>query len=56
MYKRQDEYIANPPIKKIEIPTSWRLGEKMSDAVPFLGVFVLLLAVEWGLRKKWGLV
>ena len=51
-----DEYIANPPIKKIEIPTSWRLGEKMSDAVPFLGVFVLLLAVEWGLRKKWGLV
>ena len=51
-----DEYIANPPIKKIEIPTSWRLGEKMLDASLFLGAFVLLLAVEWGLRKKWGLV
>ena len=51
-----DEYIANPPIKKIEIPTSWQLGEKMLDASLFLGAFVLLLAVEWGLRKKWGLV
>ena len=51
-----DEYIANPPMKKIEIPTSWRLGEKMLDGSLFLGGFVLLLAVEWGLRKKWGLV
>ena len=51
-----DEFIANPPIKKIEIPTSWRLGERMSDASFFLGTFVLLLGIEWGLRKKWGLV
>jgi len=51
-----DEYIANPPIKKVEIPTSWRLGETMSGACLFLGAFVLLLGIEWGLRKKWGLV
>ena len=51
-----DEYIANPPIKKIEIPTSWRFGERLSDASLFLGAFVLLLGIEWGLRKKWGLV
>ena len=51
-----DEYIANPPIKKIEIPTSWRLGESMTGASFFLGAFVLLLGIEWGLRKKWGLV
>ena len=51
-----DEFIANPPIKKIEIPTSFRFGESMSDASLFLGAFVLLLGVEWGLRKKWGLV
>ena len=51
-----DEYIANPPIKKIEIPTSYRFGESMTGASLFLGAFVLLLGIEWGLRKKWGLV
>ena len=51
-----DEFIANPPIKKIEIPTSFRFGESMTDASLFLVAFVLLLGIEWGLRKKWGLV
>ena len=51
-----DEFIANPPIKKIEIPTSRRFGESMFDASFFLVGFVLLLGFEWGLRKKWGLV
>ena len=51
-----DEFIANPPIKKIEIPTSYRFGERMYDASFFLVAFVVLLGIEWGLRKKWGLV
>lgn len=51
-----DELIENPPMKKIEIPTKWRMGESMVDASAFLLVFVGLLTVEWYLRKKWGLV
>lgn len=51
-----DGYIENPPIKKIEIPTSWRIGETMYDGSAFLLVFVGLLGIEWGLRKHWGLV
>lgn len=51
-----DEMIENPPMKKIEIPTKWRIGETVLDAGAFLIVFVGLLSVEWFLRKKWGLV
>jgi hypothetical protein len=51
-----DEYIENPPIKKIEIPTSWRIGETVYDGSAFLLLFVGLLGIEWGLRKHWGLV
>ena len=51
-----DQFIEDPPMKKIEIPTKWRIGETMADATAFLAVFVGLLAVEWFLRKKWGLV
>lgn len=51
-----DDMIANPPMKKIEIPTKWRMGETVYDATAFLVAFVGLLAVEWFLRKKWGLV
>ena len=51
-----DEYINNPPMTKIEIPNKRRLGESFPDAAVFLLVFVGLLATEWLLRKKWGLV
>ncbi len=51
-----DEVIANPPMTKIEIPTTWRLGETFADAATFLCVFVAMLSIEWWLRKKWGLV
>lgn len=51
-----DGYIENPPIKKIEIPTSWRIGETLYDGGAFLIAFVGLLGIEWGLRKHWGLV
>ncbi len=45
----------NPP-EKIEVPLLWRLGETTADASGFLLAFVALLATEWMLRKKWGLV
>ncbi len=51
-----DELIANPPVEKIQIPTRWRFGETKYDSGAFLILFVLLLAAEWILRKKWGLV
>ena len=51
-----DEFIADPPIDKIMIPTTWRMGETQYDAGAFLVVFVLVLAAEWYLRKKWQLV
>jgi uncharacterized membrane protein len=51
-----DDLIENPPVTKIEIPVRWRLGETFPDAAGFLITFVLLLTIEWLLRKKWGLV
>jgi len=51
-----DQFIADPPIEKIMIPTTWRMGQSQYDAGAFLLVFVLVLAVEWFLRKKWQLV
>ena len=43
-------------VEKIEVPLKWRLGETAADAAGFLLAFVMLLAAEWMLRKKWGLV
>ncbi len=51
-----DEFIENPPIEKLKIPTRWRMGETLPDAAAYLCLFVGLLTVEWYLRKKWGLV
>ncbi|MEM7453514.1 MAG: glutamine amidotransferase [Planctomycetota bacterium] len=51
-----DDIIANPPKTQMEIPVKWQLGETFGDAAGFLSLFVTLLAVEWILRKKWGLV
>jgi len=51
-----DQFIADPPIEKITIPTTWRMGESAWDAGGFLFIFVTVLAVEWFLRKKWQLV
>jgi len=51
-----DAMIEDPPVEKIQIPTAWKFGETMSHSLGFLMVFVALLATEWVLRKKWGLV
>ena len=51
-----DQMIANPPMTKIEVPTTWRLGETFTGAATFLCIFVVMLAIEWWLRKKWGMV
>lgn len=51
-----DQYIENPPMTKIEIPTKRRLGESFADASLYMALFVGLLGTEWWLRKKWGLV
>lgn len=51
-----DAMIEDPPVEKIQIPTAWKFGETMSHSLAFLMVFVALLATEWVLRKKWGLV
>ena len=51
-----DAMIDDPPVAKIEIPTKWKFGETTGSSLGFLMVFVALLATEWVLRKKWGLV
>ena len=51
-----DAVIADPPVEKIQIPTTWKFGETLSHSLMFFLTFVVLLATEWILRKKWGLV
>jgi uncharacterized membrane protein len=51
-----DGFINDPPMTKIEIPTQQRLGGDFWSSFWFLVIFVSILATEWWLRKKWGLV
>ena len=51
-----DQMIENPPVEKIQISTNSKFGETMFHSLGFLMVFIALLATEWVLRKKWGLV
>jgi len=51
-----DEFIANPPIESVKIPTTWRIGQTFEDSTAFLLIFVFVLTAEWYLRKKWQLV
>ena len=54
--KLLQDILDNPPETIIEVPTRWKLGESLPDASAYLLVFVGLLAIEWTMRKKWGLV
>jgi uncharacterized membrane protein len=45
-----------PKALDVAIQTRWTLGGQTRDGAILLGVFVLLLGVEWFLRKRWGLV
>ena len=51
-----DDIKANPPKNEIELQSKWQLGDTWWDAWGAFGVLVVLLCVEWFLRKKWGLV
>ena len=46
----------NLPEMQVKIPVKWQLGQTASDSSAFLVLFVGLLATEWFLRKRWGLV
>ena len=50
-----NEFIENPPIEKVKIPTTFRLGGTFEDSTAFLVVFVTVMTIEWYLRKKWQL-
>jgi len=41
---------------QIEVQSRWQLADTALDAWLFLVCLVALLATEWGLRKRWGLV
>ncbi len=45
-----------PPEMEREVQSKWQLADTSRDAWLYLAVFVLLLAAEWFLRKRWALV
>jgi hypothetical protein len=51
-----EELRDRPPEMEREIQSKWQLADSWQDAWTLLVLFVLLLAGEWFLRKRWGLV
>ena len=51
-----DEIKANPPKNEIETQSKWQLGDHWWDAWGYFLCLIALLAVDWVLRKRWGLV
>jgi uncharacterized membrane protein len=51
-----EEIRQNPPQLVEEVLTKWQLADTWWDAWIVLGILVGLLATEWFLRKRWGLV
>jgi hypothetical protein len=40
----------------LKIPQLWRLGDTAWDAYGFVIALFVVLMLQWGLRKYWGLV
>ncbi len=55
-FGQQLQYLKDNPPETIEVPLKRQLGQDFTDAAVFLVLFVLLLGIEWILRKNWGLV
>lgn len=51
-----NEIHENPQETEIRAQTRWQLADTLWDAWLFFFGVVVLLSLEWGLRKKWGLV
>jgi outer membrane usher protein FimD/PapC len=41
---------------EIKIPQLWRLGDTAADAYAFVLCLFVVMMLQWGLRKYWGLV
>lgn len=51
-----EELRDRPPEMEIEVQTKWQLADSEANAWPFFLGLILLLTVEWVLRKRWALV
>jgi uncharacterized membrane protein len=51
-----EEIRDRPPDLQIEVQTKWQLADTATDAWSFFLLVLALLAGEWTLRKRWGLV
>ncbi len=51
-----EELRDRPPEMEIEVQTKWQLADSEANAWPFFLCLIVLLTVEWVLRKRWSLV
>ena len=50
------EIQATPPVDEIETQSKWQLGDSSGSAWSVFLLLIVLLSLEWYLRKRWGLV
>jgi hypothetical protein len=51
-----DSMIKSTEKLELKIPQLWRLGDTAWDAYVFVIALFVVLMLQWGLRKYWGLV
>lgn len=51
-----EELRDRPPEMEIEVQTKWQLADSETNAWPFFLCLIVLLTIEWALRKRWSLV
>lgn len=49
------QLLDQPPVMETAVPKRWRLGDTLVDAGLLLFLMTVLLGMEWGLRRRWGL-